>query len=142
MITVSDLQRQLYFSAGIMTDVIKIWATGEKIVFPHLISNVGDGYDVSTGIFTAPFDGVYLFTCFLASHTGELKADLIVNGTPKVGIPAIAYGGSSGNYGAAGNALPIALVTGDRVWIQHVSGSVIWSHPGAPYTTFSGYLIA
>ena len=142
MITVSDLQRRLYFSAGIITDVNKVWSTGEKIVFPYLISNVGNGYDVSTGIFTAPFDGVYLFTCFLASHTDEIKADLVVNGLPKVGISAIATSGSSGHFGAAGNALPIALVTGDRVWIQHVSGSVIWSHSGAPYTTFSGHLIA
>ena len=142
MITVSDLQRQLYFSAGINTDVNKVWATGEKIVFPYLISNVGDGYDVSTGIFTAPFDGVYLFTCFLASHTDEIKADLVVNGMPKVGIPAIATSGSHGHFGAAGNDLPVALVSGDRVWIQYVAGSVIWTYSRAPYSTFSGYLIA
>ena len=137
MITVSDLQRQLYFSAGINTDVNKVWATGEKIVFPYLISNVGDGYDVSTGIFTAPFDGVYLFTCFLASHTDEIKADLVVNGMPKVGIPAIATSGSHGHFSAAGNALPVALVSGDRVWIQYVAGSVIWTYSRAPYSTFS-----
>ena len=60
----------------------------------------------------------------MASHTDEIKADLVVNGMPKVGIPAaIATSGSHGNFGAAGNALPIALVTGDRVSIHYVAGS-------------------
>ena len=79
--------------------------------------HIGDGYDVSTGIFTTPFDGVYLSTCFLASHTDEFKADLVVPA-------AIATSGSHGNFGAAGNALPIALVTGERVSIHYVAGSV------------------
>ena len=133
----------MYFSAGIIADVHTVWSTGEKIVFPLLNSNVGDGYDVSTGIFTTPFDGVYLSTCFLASHTDEFKADLVVNGMPKVGIPAaIATSGSHGNVCSAGNALPIALVTGDRVSIHYVAGSVFWTYSCAPYSTFSGYLIA
>ena len=115
------------FSAGIIADVHTVWSTPKF--------HIGDGYDVSTGIFTTPFDGVYLSTCFLASHTDEFKADLVVPA-------AIATSGSHGNVGSAGNALPIVLVTGDRVSIHYVAGSVFWTYSCAPYSTFSGYLIA
>ena len=35
---------------------------GAPLLFDTLVTNVGTGYDVITGKFTAPVTGVYLFT--------------------------------------------------------------------------------
>ena len=34
---------------------------GQTLVFPHIITNLGGGYNGNTGLITAPRDGVYEF---------------------------------------------------------------------------------
>ena len=47
---------------------------------------------------------IFSLMCFWASHSNEIKTTVVVNGTPKVGVPAISRSGHYG-YGAAGNAV-------------------------------------
>ena len=51
--------RLVVFSVG-LTEVSNVPA-GEMVVFRSVVHNDGDYYDVSTGIFTCPTNGVYLF---------------------------------------------------------------------------------
>lgn len=90
--TVSDIQRKVYFTAGTVSDIDKFWTLKEKIIFPHAIFNVGEGYDESTGVFTAPHSGVYGFMCFLASYNDAAEAYLVLNGSVIVGIRATTSG--------------------------------------------------
>lgn len=125
-----------YFTVGTVEE-INILKEGEIIIFPHVISNVGGGYNASNGVFTAPHIGVYVFTLFLApSYRREIKAILVVNGSPKVGTYVKQR---SGIYTAAGNSAVIPLVQGDRVWVKHTFGSGLWTQPDAPISTFSGF---
>lgn len=61
--------------------------------------------------FTAPNGGVYVFMSFLASYENSAEAKLVLNGSPLVGIPAIASGMNElYRYRAAGNSVNLPLV--------------------------------
>lgn len=86
------IQRKIYFTARTIRDIDKQWAPKEIIIFPHVISNNGGGYEKSTEVFTTPKSGVYVFMCFLTSHKNAAKANIVLNGSRLVGIPAISSG--------------------------------------------------
>lgn len=127
-VTVPKNPRKVYFSSTVNKDINKRWTSREKIIFTKVLTNIGAGYNATTGIFTAPRNGGYLSMCFLDPHSNEIKASVVVNGTPKVRFPAIARSGPN-CYGAAGNAVILQLTKGDRV---------LWSHPTFPHSIFSG----
>lgn len=135
-----DIQRRIYFTAGTIRDIDKQWAPTEIIIFPHVISNNGGGYDASTGVFTTPKSGVYVFICFLTSHKDLAEANIVLNGSRLVGIPAFTSGmNETYRYGSAGNSCVLQLAQGDRVWIEHTAGNFLWTRDYAPFPTFSGF---
>lgn len=56
-------------------------AVGDILIFPNLLFNHRDVYDNSTGIFTAPLSGLYLFTVQICSTKQKyVTFEIIVNG--------------------------------------------------------------
>lgn len=74
--------------------------------------------------------------CFFATFRNEAVAHLALNGSPLVGIPAATSGGSTDRFGAAGNSVILQLAQGDRVWVAHTSGNVLWTRSNAPFRDF------
>ena len=108
-------------------------------MFNSVTYSYGGGYSSSTGIFTAPKSGTYLFTYNIKLTTsGEAVVSLIMNGT--IITQAVVKKGANHNGGNTG----IAYVTkGGKVWVQYriytrsEDKFYIW-----PYrTTFNGILI-
>nr|KAG5714759.1 hypothetical protein BaRGS_000247 [Batillaria attramentaria] len=62
--TLEELQaradRTVSFTAYIEDSNVPEVADG-VIVFAHIVTNIGDAYDNATGVFTAPYDGDYMF---------------------------------------------------------------------------------
>ena len=111
------------------------------MVFPKVITNVGNGYNPSDGVFTAPRAGVYVFFVNVQSNNKEnIFVDIVLNGTTKVRTMAYDYGDND-YYEAGPNLAVLSLQTGDRVWVKHWSGQGYWTHSDGPITTFSGFLI-
>lgn len=48
------------------------------LVYDKLVTNIGDGYDKTTGRFTAPKNGTYQFTVVVAAQ-GQKKVRLMTN---------------------------------------------------------------
>ena len=55
------------FSAG-LTSIINA-TDHENVTYDRVFANVGGGYDNTTGAFTAPYDGIYLFMFYALAES-------------------------------------------------------------------------
>ncbi|XP_078698557.1 caprin-2-like [Branchiostoma floridae x Branchiostoma belcheri] len=134
----SSLPYNLAFSAARTTPLGPVYRSNEVIVFNHVFTNVGNGYDVATGKFTAPMDGVYVFMYNihknLASH--GMRVALMHNGE----IQVLAEDVSGDPHDMAGNSVILQLTEGDGVWLELLQKQAINSNKSRQ-STFSGYLL-
>ena len=54
-----ELSQEVAFTATLTQEMTS--KNGQTLVFPHIITNLGGGYNGNTGLITAPWDGVYEF---------------------------------------------------------------------------------
>uniref|UniRef100_A0A3Q2QX60 Cerebellin-1-like n=1 Tax=Fundulus heteroclitus TaxID=8078 RepID=A0A3Q2QX60_FUNHE len=99
-------------------------------------TNIGNGYNPETGIFTAPVKGLYYFRFTgVVGRSGRLKAGLKKNDED---IVAIYH--KAGTQASAANGVTLELEQGDRVYIQ------VWEDDTTiadqtRLSTFSGFLV-
>ncbi|XP_062590538.1 multimerin-2-like [Saccostrea cucullata] len=130
--TMFGKSRNIAFSAS-MSSGSSSWK-GDTLVFPAVITNEGNGYNPSNGIFTAPTAGMYVFFVNVQSYNGnDIYVNIVLNGSIKVRTMAFT------NYDAGPNLVVLNIQKGDAVWIKRYSGTGYY-HDG-PITTFSGFLI-
>uniref|UniRef100_A0A8W8J9B6 C1q domain-containing protein n=1 Tax=Magallana gigas TaxID=29159 RepID=A0A8W8J9B6_MAGGI len=126
------------FTAGIASRNYD-W-TGSTLVFPTVIYNEGTGYNSSTGIFTAPTAGTYVFYVSVQSAWHKyIYLNIVMNGSIKVRALAWYDSGSSVRILQTGTNLVILhLQAGDRVWVRRGGGTGYYSD-SSHVTTFSGF---
>ncbi|CAC5399840.1 C1QL [Mytilus coruscus] len=108
------------------------------IKFEKVWTNIGNGYDTSTGIFTAPRQGVYHITAVVMSANGKnLYLHLKHNNENTAGSLVTGRGYKTGTYDVVLN-----LQKGDIISVGCRSGSNSVFSDSDKYTTFSGHLIA
>lgn len=132
-----SVDSELGFSAKLSHELHDL-PTFSVIKYDYVIFNAGNGYDPSTGIFTVPLEGMYMFTYFVeALGTQAAEIQLIVDGM--IRFPAISEPESPGNDDTGGNMVIEHLVKGQQVWIETYESENQNIFPG--FTTFSGALI-
>jgi len=112
-------------------------------VFPTVETNLGNAYSGSTGVFTAPASGAYVFSLTvtlygLSSRTNRGTFYITQNGVEKVTVVADTYD-TSNKYGMASGTTVLVLNKGDDVHVK-VAGSNYYIYGGG-YTYFSGFLL-
>ncbi|XP_052099181.1 complement C1q-like protein 3 isoform X2 [Mytilus californianus] len=131
-----DLERRPTFFASLKTSQT-LSNIRDIVKFDDAKINIGGGYDSTTGIFTAPRNGIYIFSCaIMANGGGEVHFQLNKNDQ----LYTAGYATKS-NYGAQTVNSLVELRTGDKVYVKHRNGSsqnVLGSH----FSTFSGYLLS
>ncbi|XP_018543246.1 complement C1q-like protein 2 [Lates calcarifer] len=103
------------------------------------ITNIGDAYNISTGVFEAPVDGVYYFIFFFRAE-GKHPSGLILC---KNDNPVIMSDDGQASYDPAdtgGNATVLELKKGDEVHMRLPKGNHVWA--SERHTTFSGFLVS
>ncbi|XP_062575100.1 uncharacterized protein LOC134237033 [Saccostrea cucullata] len=126
------------FTAGI-TSSDSSWS-GSTLIFPKIIFNTGGGYNPTTGMFTGPVDGHYVFFVSVQSYsTKEIRVDIVWNGDSQVRTFAN-DNGDNDYYETGVNLVVLRLNQGDKVWIKRYYGSGYVSD-SIPVTTFSGFLL-
>lgn len=110
---------------------------GRAVVkYDHVVTNWGGAYQPASGIFTAPFDGLYSFSCSLMSHPNSyVHLNMVKNGK----IISTVFSASS-TYPQSSQTLYLVLNKGDRVWMQNRNGHASTMHDGKVYNVFSGAL--
>ena len=111
--------------------------TGNSVMkFDNVEINIGQGYDPSTSIFTAPEPGVYAFAVsFIKGNINyNVELDLMKN------KDVIARGHADKTPWAPGSIQAIiSLKSGDQIFIrQPRSKAAIW---GKKYSMFTGHMI-
>ena len=115
--------------------------------FDHVIFNDGDAYNPALGVFTAPYDGVYVFATQLFTQAEERAMnDIVVNGNSasRMALDAASQGSSSSaeREQSVVTTVNVKLVQGDTVWVQNGYG-----HPvplgiyGKYHSLFTGALL-
>ncbi|XP_053408384.1 uncharacterized protein LOC123559718 isoform X2 [Mercenaria mercenaria] len=90
------------------------------IVFDSALTNEGSGYDTSTGIFTAPVDGMYQFTVHICTYYGKYSyIGMVYAGN--VIAKASNYDKDHGTCCSVGAILRVK--SGEQVWVKCTAGS-------------------
>lgn len=106
------------------------------VVFANILYNVQGSYDPTSGIYTAPVNGTYVFSYHLTVHERVLKVGLFHNFVPvvKTTDPKV--------LGTTSHSVVLHLARGDRVWIQVKDSVTNGMYAGSEsHSTFSGFLL-
>ena len=112
------------------------FSSESTILFDTVRINIGSGFNVDDGIFTAPNDGAYQFSVtMMTSQDGEIWAYFNLNGKR---IAYIYAHGSESRHDQGANTVILQLNKGDRVGVVNHHTSTIY---GSGYSSFSGNLL-
>nr|ADD17343.1 C1q domain-containing protein 1 [Argopecten irradians] len=125
------------FSAG-LTHTISV-TSGEVITFDKVFTNIGGGYDLTSGQFKAPKSGIYAFTIhgYDANVDKAMWIELKKNSELLVSISGY------DSHSSAGNSVIVYLSAGENVYVQARPNQSfsLFGKADQVYATFSGYMI-
>ncbi|XP_051540589.1 complement C1q-like protein 3 [Myxocyprinus asiaticus] len=141
LIRVNAEQPKVAFSASLckMREYLGPYDTDITLKYKNVFTNIGENYNLTTGIFTAPVKGVYYFRFTVCSVQGRnsLGADLYKN---EKMIVSVGQWRDHNEHRYASNAAVLQLEAGDVVCMKLMKGYTIYDSPGN-LSTFSGFLI-
>ena len=124
------------FHATLSNDLVN-YPNKKPVIFNNVKVNVGGGYDGTTGIFTCPESGVYVFDWSVLTKANKyFHTELVVNGTRQAVNNLHA---SSLKHRQATTMTIVELNKSDAVWIQQYAHYVGQFAHGNDWTKFSGY---
>ena len=110
---------------------------GSIVVFNNTRHNTGSHFNTSTGVFTAPIAGSYLFTHQCFTNAGNnLTVDMQVNSVNRLRVEA----DSNTSYRSLTASAVFYLSSNDTVRLYTTTGEAHYNTSGL-YSLFSGYLL-
>lgn len=110
---------------------------GGKLIFKQLVNNPGNRYDNSTGVFTAPTAGLYLFAFFIVNEDGS-SVNIVLKWNGHNIVQGCAEPVYDSHQETGGNVSVLLLNVGDQVWIETVMENVSILDS---FSSFTGVLI-
>ncbi|KAK3581637.1 hypothetical protein CHS0354_011136 [Potamilus streckersoni] len=136
----NDTQPTVAFYAGLSHDINAV-ALGYKAVMDRVFLNQGGAYDVSNGMFRAPFTGVYEFTVHACSSPSKIAHLFMMKEGESVGFTYTV----DPNWSCSGRSAVVMMQKGEHIWVEMVgyaAGMYKQSEKHVEYrTSFSGFYI-
>lgn len=119
---------------------------GDIIIYNTALINVGNGYNTTTGKFTAPCDGIYGFSYnYYTDAVDHTMTDLLLNNSTSYGRTETRLDMGNNSIVASGLII-VEMNANDYVWIKNTeSGGGTVELIGSAteyYNYFNGFLIA
>ena len=110
------------------------------IVFNETLHNPGEHYDITTGKYTVPFDGLYHITVNVKSaNTSDFGFYLMINGTQFAHTHEADTGGPGTLSTIISTTLP--LQCGQQVWVTPWNLDSVYGRFSFLHSWFAGYLV-
>ena len=90
----------------------------QVITFEHVIQINGRAYDDATGVFTAPYNGTYLFAVQVCSYEGEYDNVILVVDDKKNEILVVGDFQQNTSYMSTSGTVIHWLAKGQEVWVM------------------------
>jgi hypothetical protein len=104
------------------------------LIFPVCTLNEGKGYNVHTGVFTAPVAGLYTFNAHVCNKYGDQMVFAIVKGSDQLAVSTTGSGCGSANT-------IVRLKRGDVVRVvAKWTNSHLWANLHR-WNSFTGYFV-
>ena len=134
---ISDTRIKPVFVAALKKHPFILKGIDDVVKFDDVKVNRGQGYDPSTGVFTAPRKGLYHFSCVIMAHGNqEVQYQLNKNDARYL----LGYSNKSGSATSTISDV-VEMKKGDRVFIKHRWTSNSQEISGLNHSTFSGYFM-
>lgn len=138
-------RRQVAFSVALRDNPSNFGNTGPfntntAIQYKKIFSNIGNGYNPATGIFTAQIKGMYYLSFSMRNNLSSPPNSIVTLMKNEEGL-VMAWDtvGDDGNDSAS-NAVVIPLDVGDNVYVRLSANRIIYDD-GGHYNTFVGFFL-
>jgi C1q-related factor len=126
----------VYFYAQRYSDYI---GDGKPMTFDFARTNIGGAMNTSSGIFTAPKSGIYLFS--FSGLKGNVAVPLYLNLILNDYIVGSSFAGASTDFSTISLVSTLHLRAGDNVSLKTNVNGILDDNSAGPYTHFSGILL-
>lgn len=124
------------FSASLTR--VTTYSSGEIVKFDKVWTNIGSGYDPTTGVFIAPEPGVYQFAWTVMRNANPVRAVLVKNEMKTVAI----YPSNKQDVEMGTMNMVLQLQKADRVYIKNFHDGQLYSESDSNFDAFSGFRIS
>ncbi|XP_041635883.1 cerebellin 11 [Cheilinus undulatus] len=128
------------FSASLASfgEIYKGPCTDKTLIFKRIFSNVGNGYDENTGVFTAPVDGFYFFSFTTYGYNTHVTGAILLKNNSRH-ISTYEFPSDDGSD-TSSNSVVLQLAASDAVHMELWDDGRVFDNLNG-HTTFSGFLV-
>ena len=112
-------------------------SSGQTVPFYNVVSNVGNNFDPSNGVFACPVSGLYMFHVTLTSSSSDSSTN--VSSLKKEGTTLASFIGKY--FKQASNLVLVECQRGESVYVEAVTDISVYGDDERRYTSFAGALL-